>query len=266
MAISMKDLRTRRADDPPRILIYGPPKIGKTSLAAEFPAPVFIQTEEGTPGGLELESWQADSFDIVIEALAALYTEPHEFKTVVIDSLSALERLVWAETGKRGDDKGSSKTRIEDFGYGKGYVYALNVWQEVLDGLNALRRDFSMNVVLIGHSKVDRFDDPDTVSYSRYKVDLHDKASEMMNREMDAIFCIKTDVTIQEEDLGFKKTRSRAAGGLSRWIYCNGRASHVAGNRYDMPDKLLYKKGEGYASLAPFFPSPQAKPKAKKAA
>ena len=36
--------------------IFGRSGIGKTSLAAEFPEPVFIQTEEGT-GNLELTTF-----------------------------------------------------------------------------------------------------------------------------------------------------------------------------------------------------------------
>ena len=95
MAISIKDLRRIRATQPPRVLIYGPPGMGKTTLAAEFPSPVFLQVEDGTPGDLELASFgRLDSLDEVNGAIDALYTDDHDRQTLVIDSLDKLEPLV----------------------------------------------------------------------------------------------------------------------------------------------------------------------------
>lgn len=263
MAINIGDLRRIKATDPPRILLYGPEKAGKTTLASEFPAPVFLQIEEGG-GTLTLDTFgKLSSFGDVMSAIAALYTESHEFKTLVVDSVTALQALIYAETGERGDDKGNKKQRIEDFGYGKGYVYALSVWQELMDGLMALRRDRDMTIVLIAHSKIERFDDPETVSYSRYEIDLHDKSRDMLKREVDVLLLIKPDVTIKTEDQGFNKTRARADGGRNVWIYATSRPAYVAGNRYDLPEKILYERGKGYAALAEYFPKASPKAKAK---
>ena len=56
MAISMASLKRVKATDPPRVLLYGPEKAGKTTLASEFPDPVFLQTEEGN-GTLALDTF-----------------------------------------------------------------------------------------------------------------------------------------------------------------------------------------------------------------
>jgi GTPase SAR1 family protein len=42
---------------PPIIVIHGQPGVGKTTLAQNFPKPVFVQTEDGRPSGLELETF-----------------------------------------------------------------------------------------------------------------------------------------------------------------------------------------------------------------
>lgn len=265
MAISISSLKRHKNADPPRILLYGPEKAGKTTLASEFPNPVFIQTEVGT-GTLELSSFgKLTSFADVMDALSALYTEEHDRKTVVIDSVSALQPLIWAETGERGDDKGNKKKRIEDFGYGKGYVYALAVWQELLDGLNALRLDRGMNVVMIAHSRIERFDDPETVSYSKYDIDLHEKARDLLKRDSDLIILLKPDVSIKTEDAGFNKSRAIAAGGRSVWMHTDSRPAYVAGNRYGLPEKIIYEKGKGFDALASYFPNTVADPAAKAA-
>lgn len=265
--MKLSDLRQVRADKPPRILIYGPPGIGKTTLAAEFPAPVFLQIEDGTPGDLELTSFgKLDTFAQVMDALAALYTEEHEFGTVVVDSVTELQKLVFAETCARGDDKGNAKANIEDFGYGKGYVYAQRVLSDFLDGINALRRDRNMAIVLIAHSTVSRFDDPETVSYDRYEIDLHGKLVGAIEREMDAIFLLKQPVVVATENQGFDKKRARANDGGAILIHATGKPAFVAKNRYGIPPTLRFDKGQGYAAIAQYLPGASAPATEKEAA
>ena len=93
MAIDLSTLKKTKADKPPRVLIYGPPGFGKTSLAAEFPNPVIMDIERGVPAELAITTLgdDVDSWESVMEALTALYTQEHDFKTLIVDSLDRLE-------------------------------------------------------------------------------------------------------------------------------------------------------------------------------
>ena len=65
----MKIIRTT-ATLPPIIVIHGQPGIGKTTLAQNFPNPIFVQTEDGCPAGLEIETFGLrETFTGVVEAL-----------------------------------------------------------------------------------------------------------------------------------------------------------------------------------------------------
>ena len=87
MAISLAQLTRANAPKPPRILIHGVAGVGKTTFAAEANNPVFVQTEDGL-GTIPAASFPlARTFEEVLESLASLYTEDHDFKTVVIDSV-----------------------------------------------------------------------------------------------------------------------------------------------------------------------------------
>lgn len=250
MAISLKDLRRVKSVLPPRILIYGPHGLGKTTLANEFPNAVFLQVEDGTPGDITLDSFGVlKTYNEVIEGIASLYMEEHGYQTVVLDSLDKFEPLVWQATCEA--NKWNS---IEDAGYGKGYIAADAFWRDYYEGLNALRRDRGMTVINIAHSEVERFDDPRTASYSRYEIRLHKRARALVQDDADLIAFINQDAAIKGEDVGFNKTRTHAEGGTQRWIYCEGRPSLNAKNRYGIPPKVLYEKGKGFAVLGKYFP------------
>jgi hypothetical protein len=260
--MSWDTLTTAKASDlPPRLLIYGPEKMGKTSLACEFPNPIFLRVECGPPEGLELPGWDISSIASLEEKIGLLYNDDHDFKTVVIDSISALEsRVIWPHVCEQyTTDKGEKAGHIEDFGFGKGYAYALQVWEEVLDGLNSLRNR-GMTNLLIGHSTVKEFKDPETQAYSVYDVALQDaqrvSAAARIKREVDAILFIKQEVSAEKEDPTDKRNkRVMAKGGSGRFICTEKRPAYSAGNRYGMKEKIPYDKGRGFAAIAPYISS-----------
>lgn len=243
MAISLASLRQRSESKPPRMLVYGTAGIGKTSLGMAAPAPVFIQTEESevdcpTFGLLK-------TYGDVMEAIGALYGEPHDYRTLVLDSVDWLEPLVWAETCRL-----NNWTTIEAAGYGKGYLAALDQWRTILDGMNALRDERGMTILLIAHCEIKRFDSPETEPYDRYQIKLHSRASALVQEHVDAVLFANYRVSTVKADLGFNKKAVRGVGGGDRLLYTNERPAFLAKNRFALPDSLPLE----WASLAAGIP------------
>lgn len=233
MAISLAQLTRANAPKPPRILIHGVAGVGKTTFAAEANKPVFVQTEDGL-GTIPAANFPlARTFEEVLESLASLYTEDHDFKTVVIDSVDWLEPLVW---GKACRDNGWAS--IEEPGYGRGYIAALNLWRQYIEGLNALRDDRGMTVVQIAHTDIKRFDSPEHDPYDRYVIKLHARAAALMQEHSDIVLFANYRISTVKADVGFNKKVNRAMGSGERVIHSAERPAFLAKNRYGLPETL----------------------------
>jgi hypothetical protein len=139
----MNKLRVGKQAVPPRICIYGGHGIGKSTLASQFPAPIFISTEDGLDS-LDVTSFpKAQTITDVVDSIKTLLKEEHAFKTVVVDSVDWLiEPLIVNNVNAQHDEKEQA--------YGKGQMFVAEEFREILQGLDALRLRRGMNVVLIG--------------------------------------------------------------------------------------------------------------------
>lgn len=231
---------------PVKGLLYGVPGIGKTSLAAAFPSPVFLDTERGT-SSLDVARIEINNWDELRQAIAEIGGSRSEFKTVVIDSIDwAEEMLGQAICNEHG------KASLQDFGYGKEAVYLREGIAKLTAACNALV-GVGMHVVFIAHAKIEKVSLPDlSDSYDRYTINLSKHVTPKIKEWCDVmLFCNYKTQTVEGKD---KKTK--AVGGKRRLMYAECSAAWDAKNRYGLESELPMT----IESLAPIFAEPARRP------
>jgi len=231
---------------PVRCVVYGTEGIGKSTLAAAFPSPVILDTEEGTHH-LDVARVAIGSWDELRAAVAEIGTSRGEFRTVVIDSADWAERLAID-----GICKTERKKSIEDFGFGKGYVHVAEWFGKLLascDGLVGM----GFNVVFVAHSTVKRTSPPDlTDGFDRWELKLSKQVSPLLKEWCDALLFVNYETRTVEGTDG----RTKALGGRKRVIHTERSAAFDAKNRYGL-DPVLPMDID---AIAPIFAEPAKRP------
>lgn len=227
-----------------KVVIYGTEGIGKSSLASQFPEPLFIDTEGSTDNMDVARLDKPTSWIMLNNQIAFVKANPTVCKTLVIDTIDWAESLcvdnLCAMHGKKG---------IEDFGYGNGYVYAKEEMGRFLNKLQDLI-EIGINVVLTAHAQIRKFELPDEMgSYDKYELKLGKKTSSqtapLVKEWADLLlFCNYKTYLISQE----KSTKKKAQGN-QRVMYTEHNPAWDAKNRHGLPSELPLD----YNSIAHIF-------------
>lgn len=250
--MSLVGTAERRPRKAPRIWIYGTPGIGKTTLAARWPGNPFLVDIEGGCDGIDVMA-TPHTLKCTAEVKACLRelgeTE-HNFNAVIIDSTSALQKLVWAEVAAK-----YGKKSVGEVDWGKGYAAAAEHFADIIKALDWLRELKNMAVILIGHAHIQRVEPPDGDAYDSYTPRLHESknggALTLVAEWCDAIMfaSYRRDTIMKEAGAG--KTVTKAIGTGDRFLRTEERPYCVAKNRYDWPFEIDMPRDFDWTQLFP---------------
>jgi len=217
---------------PHLVLLYGPDGVGKTSWAAGAPDPIFLCGEQGTDH-LDVARLTLTSLADLRAALSDLAATAHGDKTIVIDTLDWVEAMVLEDVVNRHGKKGEG---IESIPYGKGRVYALEAWRDLIPLLDACR-DKGLHLIALAHSMVKRFDDPALPQgYDKYSLKLQDGAktdvAALWREYVDAVLFANFEVAVNSDD------KKRGFGDGTRVLFTERRPGFDAKNRWGLPFQM----------------------------
>lgn len=254
---------------PPIITVVGSPGTGKTSFAGTFPGAIFIQAEDSSA---VFESWEDDvqptllpslpkaatdkagkitvsTRTVLMDQLRELVSADHEFKTLVVDSVTAMNLLLENEISMR---DGVGNVADASGGFHKGFLEVAQWHADFMHACMVLAKRRNMAIVFLAHSGVHKIkNSPEEVSeYTVYSLDMHQKSAAVYINNSDAVFYIKKEefVTGAEKNKKGQTTkygRVMQTGERKLITTGDGLTGYVAAkSRYNMPAELDLPLGE----------------------
>jgi len=234
MAFNLASISKTRRIRSPKIVVVGQGKIGKTTFAAMAPNAIGILTEDGADMVNANAFPLASSLGDVYAAIDTLINDEHDFQTLFIDSLDWLEPMVQDHVCKQNNWK-----NIEQPGFGKGYVAAAEEWRNLLSGLEVLRSEKGMGIILIAHDKIKRIEDPLTEGFDSHVLKLHDRAGALVSEWADVIGYAGYRIFTSKTDAGFGNKETKATTTGERILHVEPHPAHCGGNRFGLQNMPL---------------------------
>jgi len=221
--------------------ITGDAGLGKTSLAATFPKPIFIRAEDGLqaiPTATRPDAFPLlSNVDMLWEQLTALIKEDHDYKTLVVDSVTQLDTLFTNYIVDTDPKKPKSIAQALG-GYGAGFQALSSLHGRVRKAAGILNETKGMNIVFIAHSETETIELPDADPYTRYNIRMQKKSVSHYTDNVDLVGYLKLETHTMGDG-----ERKKAISDGTRILVTYASAANISKNRYGISDDLLVVNG-----------------------
>jgi len=245
------DQVSKPGDRPVLITICGDSGMGKTTLAASFPKPIVIRAEDGLqaiPADLRPDAFPVlQNPDQLWEQLKGLIHEDHTYRTLIVDSVTALERMFVQNVVDTDPKKPRGiQQALGGYGAGRDAVAGMHARLRKAAGLLAEKR--GLHTVFIAHADTARIEPPDDDAYMRYTLRLHEKSMPAYVDDVDVVGFLKLETfTTGEGD------RKKAISDGTRVLITYATAANVSKNRFGIAEPINVVQGKN--PLIDFIPA-----------
>ncbi len=227
---------------PRRVLLYGQHGVGKSTWASEAPNPIFLNLEDGLADIDCDKTEKLKDIGDINSALSWLINEQHDYKTVALDTADWFDILLHNKVATE-----FGKQSYEEIKYGEGAGRIEKGWQWLLSNFDYLLNHRGMNIVILAHAKIEKFNDPLLASYDRYVPDLSKQAFGYVQEWAQEVLFARFRVFTTETKEAFGAKRNTALGGKDRYVLTNESGASMAKNRLKLPDEMPMVWADYYA-------------------
>lgn len=236
MAFSLSDIQKGAKQMPRKIVIYGPPKLGKSTLAGSTKNALMIPTEDRV-SHIDCDKTPViKEYKEIYEIFDFLLTGKHAYKRVVIDSLDWLEPLIHKHICETKGFKSLTDDHNKDTAFQKGLKYhAVEGWKSFLHNCDVLR-EAGIDVITVAHDQTITVSPPDTDSYDKAVMKIDKNALAVVEEWADAIAFYSKEIYIKKDDQGINK-KNKAIASDKRILHLSGEnPAMINGNSFGLGD------------------------------
>lgn len=220
---------------PERIVVYGPPGIGKTTMVFGAPKIIFLDLDWGANKipGLQRNKKPILSLADFKNAVGWLRNGKHDYKSFGFDTLDALEALIHKNLC---ETDGVDSIEEAKKGWGKGPTAAMEQMREVMASVNDICTNRDMHFVGTAHQKLSNMKNPSGYDYQRHDLRLHDKATPIVLAAVDYMLFATRKVIVSDKEFGGE--RARAIEMKERILRTTEGPAYIAKSRAKIPDPI----------------------------
>ena len=232
----MYEIITGKIQSAQKVVLYGTEGIGKSTFAAQFPNPLFIDTEGSTKLMDVARLPKPSSWTMLMDEVRYVRDNPGICNTLVIDTADWAETLCIEHICSK-----SKKDGIEEFGYGKGYTYLEEEYGRLLNLLEEVIHR-GVNVCMTAHANMRKIEQPDEMgAYDHWEMKMEKKTASLTKEWADMVlFANYRTIVINVDNQGAQKGKNKAQGG-ERVLYTTHHPAWDAKNRHALLDVLPMK-------------------------
>lgn len=235
-------------------ITHGVPGVGKTSLWAYAPDPLFLMVKDevglqtlidkGRVPGVQHFPEPAQSMEDIHAACDAIIKGQIKCKTFVIDTGNGIEQLIHSQVCAECYNNDMSQFMQFHAGFDTARPY-------VISFVSKLRkiRDKGIGISLLCHTRVKTFKNPLGADYDRYVPQMHEKTWELFNNFADLVLFANYEA-VEASKVGKGKIKVAAAASQA-YLYPIRTAAYDAKNRHGLTGKISMGKSgqEAWANL-----------------
>ena len=239
MSFKLSYVQKGMANEPRKVIIYGPPKLGKSTLAGMTKNSLMIPTEDRVSHIDCDKTPVVNSYAEIMDIFTALINEKHTYKRVIIDTLDWFEPLLHAYVCQEKGFKSITDDHNKDTAFYKGLKYhAVEGWKKFLYNCDVLRSK-GFDIVLVAHSTTMTINPPDSEPYDKYVMKIDKHALAVVEEWADVIAFYDKEIFVKNQDSTLNK-KGKAIGGKNRVLHLSGSSpAMISGNSYGLNDAVV---------------------------
>lgn len=237
MAFNFKDIQKGSVEMPRKIIIYGPPKLGKSTLVGSVKDGLLIPTEDRVAHIDCDKTPVVHSFQEILDIFDAVLTDGKQtYKRVVIDSLDWLEPILHQYVCDKKGFSSLTDDHNKETAFQKGLKYhAVEGWKMFLHNCDVLREN-GIDVIFTAHSQTITINPPDTDSYDKSVMKIDKNSLSVIEEWADIIGFYNKKIYVSKEKSGMKET-GKAKNANERILHLSGEnPAFLNGNSFGLPD------------------------------